>query len=764
MTDLACLIIADDFTGACDTGLQLVRDGLSARVRADWSGAESPSVETDVLVVDTGSRNLAAGEAAHRARAACDSVSSVNAELFYKKVDSTARGHLGAEIGTIMQARCLDLCLLAPALPEAGRTTIQGHHLLRGVPVHLREFGVDPGAPVRDSRLPRRLAREVSDLQVELIELETISEGPEAIVTAMRDRQSTTGTIFVADAATADNLSTIVRAARAFDEPLLLSGSAGLARHLTDAFGLESRIATVPPVEPRPGLVLVVVGSANSTSQTQAEALRRGMKVQEWSVEGASEIADEVVGYLHDCEENTSGSPAVALLSLTAGKASLERASRTVRELADSAVIAGVAITGGTTATATLRALESDGVEIVEAVGSEVPLCRLTGGPFQGLPIVTKGGALGEEDVFLKAASRLGNTEPGRVEPAHSWMAVSADAEDRPLLAITMGDPCGVGAEVIVKALAEEEAQRLCRPLVIGEPSILEGLADLAGRPIDINPVNTPEEAVFSATSIDVLNPIDVDTSALTPGVVCREGGRAAVEWVKGAVRLALDDRVDGIVTAPLNKEAMNLAGFAYAGHTELLGEQTGTRNYRMMLASRRLNVIHVTTHVALRSVPDRLTIERVFETIQLGQQALVDSGFERPRIAVAGLNPHAGESGLFGDEDARAIAPAVQQSREQGWDVSGPLPGDTLFHRAYNGEFDGIVAMFHDQGHIPIKLVAFADAVNVTLGLPIVRASVDHGTAFDIVGKGIADHENMVYAIAMGARLASARLAKGAS
>ena len=331
-----------------------------------------------------------------------------------------------------------------------------------------------------------------------------------------------------------------------------------------------------------------------------------------------------------------------------------------------------------------------------------------------------------------------------------------------PILAITMGDACGVGAEVTVKALCEEEVYEFCAPVVIGEPEILTDCLRFVDAEARVERIDRIEAAEPRCGVIEVLSPIDVDLSAIERGSVCAEAGRAAVEWVKTAVDLALQNRIDGIVTAPLNKEAMNRAGFEYAGHTELLGDLTGTRSYRMMLASERLKVIHATTHIAIHDVPGRLTEERVYDTVVLAQRALVDLGYERPRIGVAGLNPHAGESGLFGEEDTVAIEPAVHRARQQDWDVSGPIPGDTLFYRAYNGEFDGVIAMYHDQGHIPIKLVAFADAVNVTLGLPIVRASVDHGTAFDIAGKGIADHVNMISALRFGARLAVARLASG--
>ncbi len=245
--------------------------------------------------------------------------------------------------------------------------------------------------------------------------------------------------------------------------------------------------------------------------------------------------------------------------------------------------------------------------------------------------------------------------------------------------------------------------------------------------------------------------------SSACPWEVSPIAGRAAVAYVLRAIDLAVG-QVAGIVTAPLNKEAMNSAGFHYAGHTELLAERTGSREAAMMLVTGNLRVIHVTTHVALERVPGLVTAARLATVFGLAQETLCRLGLQRPRIAVAGLNPHAGEQGLFGRQDREVIAPAVEQARAQGWEFSGPWPPDTIFARASRGQFDGVVAMYHDQGHIAIKMVGFDEGVNVSLGLPLVRTSVDHGTAFDIAGKGIARPISMIQATVLAAQLAGAR------
>ncbi|MBT3605383.1 MAG: 4-hydroxythreonine-4-phosphate dehydrogenase PdxA [Candidatus Latescibacteria bacterium] len=332
------------------------------------------------------------------------------------------------------------------------------------------------------------------------------------------------------------------------------------------------------------------------------------------------------------------------------------------------------------------------------------------------------------------------------------------DLEERPLLGVTMGDACGVGPEVILKALAHKEMYEICRPFVIGHTEFLKRDMAIAKVDLDIQIIDQPQDGQFQCGVVDIWQPIDVDASKVEIAKVCPEAGRAAAEWVMAAIDLAMTNEIDGIVTAPLNKEAMNLAGYDYAGHTELLAERTGAPIAHLMLASERMNVAHVTGHIPLNEVTQRLNTDLIYNTIELMRNALVAMGRENPKLAICGVNPHAGENGIFGKEDAEVIVPAVTRAQANGWLVDGPLPGDTVFFKVYDGRYDGAVAMYHDQGHAPAKLVAFDDAVNVTLGLPIVRASVDHGTAFDIAGQGIAKVVNMLQTIRVGTQLANWR------
>jgi 4-hydroxythreonine-4-phosphate dehydrogenase len=317
-----------------------------------------------------------------------------------------------------------------------------------------------------------------------------------------------------------------------------------------------------------------------------------------------------------------------------------------------------------------------------------------------------------------------------------------------PRIAITMGDAAGVGPEIVMKALAHRGLYARCRPLVVGDAARLAEAGRIAGSDIALNVVAAPEAARFEAGTADCL-----DLKMLPPhlpfGQVSAVAGHAAYEYVRAATALAVEKRIEALVTAPLNKEALHAGGHDFPGHTELLAALTGTPEVSMMLTGPGLRVILVTCHMGLRAAIDAIEPGLVERTIARGRDVLLKAGIARARIAVCGINPHAGENGLFGDgeEDAK-IAPAVAACRAQGWDVEGPLPADTLFWRARQGDFDMVVAMFHDQGLGPVKVLGLESGVNITVGLPVIRTSVDHGTAFDIAGSGKADARSLLAAI----------------
>ena len=302
-----------------------------------------------------------------------------------------------------------------------------------------------------------------------------------------------------------------------------------------------------------------------------------------------------------------------------------------------------------------------------------------------------------------------------------------------PVVAITMGDAAGIGPEIIVKALAQKEPHTICRPLVIGDARRLALAATIVG----------------GATPAFDCNDVGLIPESLPFGQLSAVAGNAAFRYLERAVALALSGDVDAICTAPINKEALHLGGHRYPGHTEILAALTNTPEVSMMLSAPGLKVVHCTTHIGLLDAIERIDPPLVQRTILRGDAALKRWGVATPRIAVCGINPHAGENGLFGrDEEATKIAPGVATARAAGVDVTGPLPADTLFFRAIRGDFDLVVAMYHDQGHCPVKVLGLDAGVNITLGLPVIRTSVDHGTAFDIAGTGVADERSLLEAL----------------
>ena len=332
----------------------------------------------------------------------------------------------------------------------------------------------------------------------------------------------------------------------------------------------------------------------------------------------------------------------------------------------------------------------------------------------------------------------------------------------RPIIGITMGDPVGIGPEIILLSLCISSIYEVCRPLVIGDFRTLGAAKNCTQSQLLLESVKDPEAGKYECGSVDVLNLSELDPDKTSWGNPTVQTGRAMMNYVISAIDLAIKGSIAAITTCPINKTAMRISGFHYSGHTELLSERTKTDDFAMMFAGNRLRVVLVTIHVPLMDVPAILSKQKILRAIRLAGKALYEQfGFKKPRIAVAGLNPHAGEKGLFGDEEKNIIAPAIHDARSEGFDATGPFPPDTIFNHAINGRYDVVVSMYHDQGLIPFKLIHLRDGVNTTLGLPIIRTSVDHGTAYDIAGKGIADPGSLIAAINMAAKQAACSVKK---
>ena len=328
-----------------------------------------------------------------------------------------------------------------------------------------------------------------------------------------------------------------------------------------------------------------------------------------------------------------------------------------------------------------------------------------------------------------------------------------------PIIGITMGDPASIGPEIAVKALLNKNIYGICRPLLVGDAGVFQQIIDLLGLDASINVVKEVGEAQFKFGVLDVYDLHNVNLDELKFGEISAMAGGASFEAVKKVIELAIAGEVDATVTGPINKKSINEAGHHFAGHTEIYAHYTGTKKYAMLLVEDKLKVIHVSTHVSLRQACDLVKKERILEVVHLLHDGMKKLGETNLKIGIAGLNPHAGDNGLFGTEDDMEIMPAVEEAKRLGFDVEGPVPPDTLFAKAATGAYGGVVAMYHDQGHIPFKLSGFkwnaekkqmvsVKGVNITMGLPIIRTSVDHGTAFEIAGKGIASADAMVLAI----------------
>ena len=328
----------------------------------------------------------------------------------------------------------------------------------------------------------------------------------------------------------------------------------------------------------------------------------------------------------------------------------------------------------------------------------------------------------------------------------------------KPLIAITMGDPCGIGPEVVAKSLAAEEIYDICQPLVVGSAWAMEQAVMLASAPLYVKQVDSPEDAGLMHGTIDVLDIHNLNPKDVTVGQVSPVCGKAAMEWVSKAAELALAGQVKAIATASINKEAASLAGYSAIGHMELLQEVSGAKDVATILISGLLRVVHLTTHRSLRQACDYVTSDNILAKLVLTQRSFEAWGMPNPRIGVAALNPHASDGRLLGDEEAEEIGPAIEEAKRKGINAYGPIPADVVFHQAIQGMYDVTLAMYHDQGHIPVKVHGFELSITANLGLPFVRTSVDHGTAFDIAGKGVADHRSMREAIKLAVSLSTGK------
>ncbi|MCU1434923.1 MAG: 4-hydroxythreonine-4-phosphate dehydrogenase [Pseudarthrobacter sp.] len=793
---------ADDFSGAAEVGYCFVEHGLSASVLVGADspgthdgGASSPGhvtdVAADVVVIDTHSRGLPEAAAEAQVTKAFSGPAAGGAQVLFKKIDSLWRGNIRTEVAALTGLGFH--AVVAGALPQLQRTVRNGRPFAAGVPLgHTELWQAELSAPPADIF---SLLNPDKPASVQTLDLAGVRSGSLTAALAGRlagQRESSGPTVVVADGETVQDLEYVVDALleigfSAGGRRVVLVGTGGtadvLARRLAaqhlaapPARSAQSAAEThatssEPQLPAKP--VLAVVGSASGTAQKQLARLEgRGFAVVRLDPQHAGTAGAYAAELAQVWRALAAGTSAV--ITVAAAKVDPSGAAGIVRALsafaADAArdTKADLILTGGETAREVLDAVGLHRLVPLAAVQHGAVLSRAEDGTLVG----TKPGSFGDDlalvqlyDQILerrgRSADAPANSLPSKTsEQSGAAMTTEAasttEQKSLPIVAVTMGDGAGVGPEVVVAAVLDPQSNSECRPVVIGDALRLRQAADILGIKADIQKIENVEDAVFTPGRVNVIDlallPEDLAWGKLSP-----VAGHAAYEYIRVASELAMAGAVQAICTAPLNKEALHAAGHIFPGHTELLAHLTGTEEVSMMLSTPKIRVIHVTTHIGLMDAIRKINPDLVERTIRRGHEALLRAGIANPKIGVCAINPHAGENGLFGQgEEAEKIEPGVKAAQADGIDVTGPLPADTLFFLAGRGDYDLVVAMYHDQGHGPVKVLGIEAGVNITVGLPVIRTSVDHGTAFDIAGKAIADSRSMVEALHQAAEMAT--------
>lgn len=727
------VVLADDLSGAAESAAGFLAHEVSLSLGVPPGGGSV----TEVTVVDLHSRKLTGAEAASSVQETLDAFPGARV---VKKIDSLLRGNIEAEVGALASGG--SPVIVVAGFPKIDRTVVGGVVHVRGVPLHETTLW-----HAEHGDAPLSVSAALGELPTTGVSLDQVRGAGLGDVFA---DLVALGRVPVCDVETDADIDGIVAASRSI-AGVRLVGTAALMASLARA--AHVRADTYPAMDSHSHgrSALVIVGTADLVAVEQVRALQDSgtphIRLD------ASALIDSSVDVTPILEALDCGSAIVTV----AGAVSPANSGAVVAGLAD--VVAEIerdrksdlVLTGGETARTVLDRL---GVRRLAPV-SEIETGAVLSLTPAGRRVITRPGSFGGVDSLRILTDSLtgASAHTSRIDSKEIPMT---ETTPLPLVAVTMGDGAGVGPEVIVPALLDAKTMSWCRPVVIGDAKRLKLAAGVLGLDVDIAVVATIADAEFTPGRINVID-LDLLPQDLAWGELSAVAGDAAYQYIRVASELAVRGEVQAICTAPLNKEALHAAGHIYPGHTELLAHLTGTEEVSMMLSTPKLKVIHVTTHIGLLDAVAKIEPGLVERTIRRGHEALVRTGNENPKIGVCGINPHAGENGLFGygEEDLK-IVPAVDKLKADGIDVVGPLPADTAFFLAGRGDYDLIVAMYHDQGHGPVKVLGIEAGVNITVGLPVIRTSVDHGTAFDIAGKGIAEAGSMVEALRQAAELAT--------
>ncbi|WP_314194417.1 4-hydroxythreonine-4-phosphate dehydrogenase PdxA [uncultured Arthrobacter sp.] len=785
----AVLIQADDFSGAAEVGQCFAAQGLDTRLLLSAPAADTivegadASHRPDVVVVDTHSRAVAPESAAAAAAAAFGSPAADGADVLFKKIDSLWRGNIGPELAALSALG--HHVVVAGALPQLNRTVVGGRPFANGVRLDRTElWRAEAAAP------PAEIAQLLGPgSAVQLAELSVVRSGGLAAVLgkalsggalsgeALSETSSSAApTTVIVDGETPADLEAVADALLDLDfsaggRRIVLAGTGGMALLLAARLGsgsarnAQQQVSRGLTTAGGPRTVLAAVGSASAKAAAQLRNLESGGFTALRIAPGELQRPEDSRPRLAEAQQLlAAGGPAA--LTVTAGVVNPDESGRIVQNLA---LLAASAATGPAAAADLILTGGETAREVLDALGvrSLTPLASVQHGAVVSLSddgrlVGTKPGSFGDDNALVQLYSAIkdlrssnSTSHPSLKPGAPMTSAVNATEQDtRPFIAVTMGDGAGVGPEVTVGALLDENAYRDCRPVVIGDVHRLQLGAQALGVEANIVEVETVGEAVFDAGRINVIDP-KLLSADLPWGQESAEAGNAAYHYIRIACELGMGGQVQGICTAPLNKAALHKAGHIYPGHTELLAHFMGVEEVSMMLSTPKVKVIHVTTHIGLIDAINKIEPGLVERTVRRGYEAMQRAGIANPKIGVCAINPHAGENGLFGyGEEAEKITPAIEKLQADGVDAIGPLPADTAFFLAGRGDYDLIVAMYHDQGHGPVKVLGIEAGVNITVGLPVIRTSVDHGTAFDIAGKGVVDVRSMIEALRQAAEM----------
>jgi 4-hydroxythreonine-4-phosphate dehydrogenase len=799
----AVLIQADDFSGAAEVGQCFANQGLGTRLLLAGSEARTEACvdavyagpagtgaggstdsgvadndAPDVLVVDTHTRALSPAAAEAAVSGVFGGAEAARAQVLFKKMDSLWRGNVGPELAALTGLGYH--VVVAGALPQLRRTVVGGQPFADGMRLDRTGFWrAEDAAP--PSSVEQALNRPAGS-SLTLAGLDIVRSG--GLASFLEQALSAGGpATVIADGETEADLDAVADALldlafTAAGRRIVLAGTGGIAALLARKLGSQTARntqdrhfrrqvqASAHPLPP----VLAAVGSASAAAAAQLLRL-------ESAGFSALRIAPAELHEPDACRRRllsakqllAAGTPTA--LTVSADVVNPQESGAIVRSFgrlaADAAGTADLILTGGETAR-----------EVLDDLGIRqlTPLASAQHGAVVSLSddgrlVGTKPGSFGDDHALVElyqsikdlraAALPAGPAREHPRKPSHqsgadmtSAVANNTEQDTRPFIAVTMGDGAGVGPEVTVGALVAENAYRDCRPVVIGDTYRLQLGAKALGVEADIVEVASIGEAVFEPGRINVIDP-KLLPADLPWGQESAEAGNAAYHYIRIACELGMSGQVQGICTAPLNKAALHKAGHIYPGHTELLAHFMGVEEVSMMLSTPKVKVIHVTTHIGLIDAINKIEPGLVERTVRRGHGAMQRAGIENPKIGVCAINPHAGENGLFGyGEEAEKITPAIEKLQADGIDARGPLPADTAFFLAGRGDYDLIVAMYHDQGHGPVKVLGIEAGVNITVGLPVIRTSVDHGTAFDIAGKGIVEVGSMIEALRQAAEM----------